>query len=146
MRAIVFIGIQATGKSTFFRERFFDECVRINLDMLKTRRREALLVNACVAARQPFVIDNTNPTIEDRARYLAVARAAGFDVTGYYFESKVADALARNEQREGARRVPRAGVLGTYNKLQLPSLAEGFSALFYVQLSNDGFTVKEWTP
>lgn len=146
MQAVVFIGIQGTGKSTFFAERFRDTHVRINLDMLKTRNREALLLNACLAGGQPFVVDNTNPAAEDRARYVSAARAAKFDVVGYYFESKISDAMARNEARDSSRRVPRAGVLGAYNRLQLPMLTEGFSALFYVQLSPDGFTVKDWSP
>ncbi|MBN1315005.1 MAG: hypothetical protein JXA42_06040 [Anaerolineales bacterium] len=37
MQAVIFIGIQATGKSTFFKERFFNTHVRISLDLLKTR-------------------------------------------------------------------------------------------------------------
>ena len=45
MEIILFIGIQATGKSSFFRERFFRTHVRVNLDMLKTRHREKLLVD-----------------------------------------------------------------------------------------------------
>ena len=146
MQAILFIGIQATGKSTFFRLKFADTHVRINLDMLKTRRRESLLLNACLEGRQPFVVDNTSPAKEDRERYIAAAREARFDVVGYYFESKIADALERNASRDESSRVPRAGVLGTYNKLQLPELSEGFSVLFYVQLSAGGFTVKEWSP
>jgi hypothetical protein len=36
MHAILLIGLQASGKSTFFRERFSDTHVRINLDMLRT--------------------------------------------------------------------------------------------------------------
>jgi predicted kinase len=59
MEAVIFIGIQGSGKSSFFRERFFDSHVRINLDMLRTRRREELLVSACLQGGQPFVIDNT---------------------------------------------------------------------------------------
>ena len=43
MEAVILIGIQGSGKSTFYRERFFDTHVRINLDMLKTRQREKLL-------------------------------------------------------------------------------------------------------
>jgi len=38
MEAVIFVGLQAAGKSTFYRERFFDTHVRINLDMLRTRR------------------------------------------------------------------------------------------------------------
>ena len=36
MEAVLFVGLQASGKSTFYRERFFRTHVRINLDMLKT--------------------------------------------------------------------------------------------------------------
>ena len=74
--AIIFIGIQGAGKSTFFRERFFDTHVRINLDMLRTRTREKALLEACLQSGQSFVVDNTNPLAEDRKRYLEPARAA----------------------------------------------------------------------
>ena len=67
MEAILFIGIPAVGKSTFYQERFFTTHVRINLDMLKTRAREFLLIHACLAGKQPFVVDNTNTLIRERA-------------------------------------------------------------------------------
>ncbi len=147
MESIIFVGIQATGKSSFFRERFSDTHVRVNLDMLKTRTRESILIRACVEAKQPFVVDNTNPTVAERGPYIAIARAAGFRVIGYYFASKVCDALLRNSARSLERQVPRVGVLGTFKKLQLPSLSEGFDQLFYVELSEPaGFTIKEWQP
>jgi predicted kinase len=44
MEAVILIGIQGSGKSTFCRERFFNTHIRINLDMLKTRHRERYLV------------------------------------------------------------------------------------------------------
>jgi predicted kinase len=34
METVILIGIQGSGKSTFYRERFFDTLVRINLDLL----------------------------------------------------------------------------------------------------------------
>jgi predicted kinase len=84
-QAVIFIGIPATGKSTFYREHFFRTHVRINLDMLKKREREELLVRACLEAGQSFVVDNTNPAAIDRTRYIAPAKAAGFTVEGYFF-------------------------------------------------------------
>ena len=39
MQAVIFIGIQGSGKTTFYRDRFFNTHFRINLDMLKTRHR-----------------------------------------------------------------------------------------------------------
>ena len=69
MEAVIFCGVQGSGKSTFYTDRLADSHVRINLDMLRTRRREQILLRACIEAKQPFVVDNTNPTIESRRRY-----------------------------------------------------------------------------
>lgn len=74
MEAVIFVGIQATGKSTFYVDRFFKTHVRINLDMLKTRHRERVLLDACLAAKQRFVVDNTNPTVADRSAYIQAAK------------------------------------------------------------------------
>jgi predicted kinase len=106
--------------------------------MLRTRHREQLLFAACLEARQPFVIDNTNPLPSDRARYIASARAAGFRVAAYFFETSLRDSIRRNNQREGKKKIPVAAVAGTYRKLQPPSLSEGFNALYIVTISPDG--------
>lgn len=146
MEAIFFIGIQATGKSTFFRQHFFATHVRINLDMLKTRNRERILLAACLEAKQPFVVDNTNLTREARTGYISQAKAAGFSVTGYYFKSDIQSALERNRQRSGKALIPEKGILGAHRKLELPRLDEGFDRLFYVEIGDDGqFLVKEWS-
>ena len=142
MEAILFIGIQASGKSTFFRERFFDTHVRINLDMLKTRNRERILVEACIAALQRFVVDNTNATAEERARYLAPARAAGFRTIGYFFEPDPHASVLRNEGRP--RQVPPRGIFGTLKRLEPLSPVEGFDELHRVRLSDGGFVVRPW--
>ncbi|HLL14839.1 MAG TPA: AAA family ATPase [Pyrinomonadaceae bacterium] len=145
MEAIIFIGIQGAGKSSFYKEQFFDTHVRINLDMLKTKHRQRLLLASCIEARQPFVVDNTNVTAEARAHFIATAKTAGFRVVGYYFRSDVKAALARNSRREGAARVPDKAILGTYKRLELPVSAEGFDSLYYVQVNEAGeFTVGEW--
>jgi predicted kinase len=142
MQAIVFCGIQGSGKSTFFRERFFDTHVRLNLDMLNTRNREDILLHACLAAQQPFVADNTNPTAKARGRYLRLARAAGFRCALYYFEASVEDALRRNAQRPEAMRVPDIAVQGTLAKLEVPTAAEGFDEGYRVRIGVGGFEVE----
>ena len=50
MEAVLLIGIQASGKTTFYLERFSRTHLRLNLDMLRTRRRERLLLAACLEA------------------------------------------------------------------------------------------------
>lgn len=138
MEAIIFVGLQASGKSSFYKDRFFNTHVRINLDMLRTRRREHLLLQACLAAKQPFVVDNTNPTTDERARYIGPARSAGFTVLCYYFQTQVSDTIARNNARQGKTRVPVVGIYGTAKKMQLPTLSEGIDALYYVRLDGAG--------
>ena len=145
MEAVLFIGIQGSGKSSFYKERFFNTHVRINLDMLKTKHRQQVIFNACLEAKQPFVVDNTNVTAQARAGFIIPAKAAGFRVIGYYFRSDVKAALLRNSQRAGIARVPDKALLGTYKQLQVPSLKEGFDALYYVRIGEAGeFLVEEW--
>lgn len=146
MELVLFIGVPATGKSSFYRERFVDSHLRLDLDMLRTRHRERVLFEACLAAKQSVVIDNCNATLTERARYIGPARAARFAVTGYYFRSCLADALARNAARSGRARIPDVGVRGTYGRLERPTLDEGFDALWYVSIGPDGFDVEAWQP
>jgi predicted kinase len=134
---IVFVGCQGAGKSTFYRERFFNTHVRVNLDLLKTRNRERLLVRACLDMQQRFVVDNTNPTADDRKRYFDFANGFGFKVIGYFFEATLDELLQRNAQRAGKEVVPEIGVRGTLKKLQRPTLAEGFDEIFQVNVLQD---------
>lgn len=143
MQVVLLIGIQATGKSSFCKRELFDTHLRINLDMLKTRNREKQLFELCLALKQRVVIDNTNPTEADRARYIAPAKAAGFEVVGYYFESKISDALQRNAAR--SRVVPERGVRAAASRLMVPRYGEGFDLLHHVRLSEEGFLVSHWT-
>lgn len=144
MEAIIFMGLQASGKSSFYRAKFIDTHIRLNLDMLKTRHREQILFNACLVAKQPFVIDNTNPTISDRQRYIIPAKQYKFTITGYYFQSSIEECKQRNSKREGKSKIPLVGILATYKKLQLPSYQEGFDRLYCVNVVKNFFLVKEW--
>jgi predicted kinase len=146
MEAIIFIGIPASGKSTFFRERFFDTHVRINLDMLRTRHRERTLLRWCIATQQRFVMDNTNTLAAERAYYIAPAKAAGFRIVGYLFKGQLGAALERNRERTGKARVPDKGIVAMYRRLQLPRTDEGFDQIFYVSIAEQHrFDVREWT-
>ncbi|KOR30157.1 kinase [Achromatium sp. WMS1] len=144
MEGVIFVGLQASGKSSFFRERFYTTHIRLNLDMLRTRHREAILLAACIKAKQPVVIDNTNPTIAERTKYIVAFKQAQFKVVGFYFQSKLNICLSRNRQRQGKARIPDAGIRGTYNRLNIPDVNEGFDELYYVSLINNQFIVRNW--
>jgi predicted kinase len=145
MQAIIFVGIQASGKSTFYSQQFATTHLCINLDMLKTRHREQRLLETCLEIGQQFVVDNTNPTPNDRLRYIQPAKLQNCQIVGYYFESKIINSIERNQHRPIEQQVPEKGIRGTHARLVIPKYDEGFDQLYYVRLLPDGgFDIAEW--
>lgn len=138
MEAIIFVGLQASGKTTFFKRNFFDTHLRLNLDMLKTRHRERLLFQACLESKTKFVIDNTNTLRAERERYIIEAKQAKFKVTAYFFLPDVDGCLRRNSTRNGKTIVPDKAILGTKKQMQYPQFDEGLDEIFTVEICKDG--------
>ncbi len=139
---VILVGIQGAGKTTFYRERFFDTHVRISLDLVKTRERERHLIAACLAVGQPFVIDNTNTLASDRAPYLAAAKQAGFRSIGYFFKTELRAAIARNNKRQPGK-IPVPAIIRSRKRMEPPTAAEGFDVLYTVTLDEENrFTVE----
>ena len=78
-KAIIFIGLQASGKSTFYHQRWEKDHVHINLDILHTRNKERLLLEDCLQKGRSFVVDNTNPAVADREKYILMAKEYGYE-------------------------------------------------------------------
>jgi predicted kinase len=131
MEAIVLCGLQGSGKTTLYRDRWLETHVRISMDLLRTRNREAELLDLCLRTRQPFVVDNTNPAPAERRRYVDPARAAGFRTIAYLVEVDPALAQGRNAERAAGRRVPDSGLRGTARRLIRPTPEEGFDELWH---------------
>lgn len=138
MQLIIFTGVQASGKSSYYLLNLYHSHLRINLDMLKTRHRENMIFEAALASKTKMVIDNTNPDRMSRARYIQRARDAGFEVHSYYFETDLSSSLERNRHRVGKANIPEVGVRATYKKLEIPKLDEGFDAIFKVKIIGNG--------
>lgn len=138
---IVLMGIQGSGKSEYYRQYLSQQYIRVNLDTLHTRAKERLLVSKCLETGTDFAVDNTNPTREDRARYIAAAKAAGYHIVGIFMESKLQECIRRNNLREGKACIPASAIAATSNKLELPSYDEGFDELYFV--ANDGVTMRK---
>ncbi|MBQ3377880.1 MAG: ATP-binding protein [Synergistaceae bacterium] len=137
------IGIQGSGKSTFC-GKFLNEAVRVNLDTLHTRNKEAAVIDECHRKGCDYVIDNTNPTREDRGRYISAAKSAGYRVVGYFMQSRLKDCISRNELREGKAKIPAHAIAATSNKLEMPSRSEGFDELYFVENNGKDIIIKEW--
>ncbi len=150
MELVILIGLQGAGKSSFYRARFAATHAWVSKDHFPNNRRPARrqrhLIEEALGAGRSVVVDNTNANQADRAELIALGRAFGARVVGYYFESRLNDCLERNRQRMGKRRVPDVALYATCKRLVAPSPAEGFDELFFVRLlGDDRFEVCEWT-
>jgi predicted kinase len=144
VEAIIFIGIQATGKSTFYKERFFNSHVRISLDLLNTKNKQNKFLQTCLDTQSKFVIDNTSPLQKDREGIIQAAKEKKYKIVGYYFNSSIQDAIERNNERKGKAKIPEIGIKGCYSKLQIPSYDEGFDELYYVSIQDGSFIISDW--
>jgi predicted kinase len=64
-KLIILIGLQAAGKTTFYRERFANGYTHISMDLLRNNphpaRRQAQLIEQALQADQSVVVENTTP-------------------------------------------------------------------------------------
>ncbi|HEY8935120.1 MAG TPA: AAA family ATPase [Cyclobacteriaceae bacterium] len=146
MQLIMFVGIPGCGKSTFYKERFFNSHLRLSLDLLNTRNKEQRFLSQALSLQQRVVVDNTNVLREERSKYITQAKQNRYEVIGYYFESILSDCLQRNEKRIGKDRIENVGVIAKFKQLQPPVLDEGFDKLYYVKIEGDQFNVKSIVP
>lgn len=140
----IIIGIQGSGKSSFYKKHLAQNYVRINLDTLGTREKEWELVKECFDKGYSLAIDNTNPTKYDREKYILLASVNGYKIIGYYMDSKFEDCIKRNNQRTGKEKVPLVAIRSTASKLQLPSYDENFDELYKVKNDGEEFIIKKW--
>jgi predicted kinase len=127
---IIFVGLQASGKSTYYHEHFAATHMHVSKDLMPTTRnrdeRQRQLIEAALKEGRSVVVDNTNPTPAVRAPLIELGRRHGARVLAYYFETTVKDSVARNRLREGKARVPDVAIFVTAKKMVPPGFQEGF--------------------
>ena len=140
---IILMGLPASGKSTFYLQKLaplgFEH---INLDTLRTRNRELLQIKEYLNNQVSFAVDNTNTLPQERARYIELAKAAGYRIAGYFLRRRVQECILNNEARE--RRVPVAAIAAMSARLVLPSKIEGFDALYFVNRTENKYEISPW--
>lgn len=147
---VVFAGLQASGKTTFYRERFAETHVHVSKDAWpnarKKEERQRRLIDEYLRAGRSVVVDNTNPTMAEREPLIAIGRALGVRVSCYTFVVTVEEALRRNTARKGRARIADVGIYTVAKRLLSPTAEEGFDTVFEVRVVGDQFVVVEIGP
>ncbi|ALG07451.1 ATP-binding protein [Kibdelosporangium phytohabitans] len=115
MRVAILIGLQASGKTTFYRRHLAETHAHVSKDNFpkggdRQKRRLGLIKEALEAGRDAAV-DNTNPSPAQWAPLIALARSFDAEVTAYWFPVDVEASIARNAAR--ASPVPDVGLFAT---------------------------------
>ena len=145
MQLVILCGLQASGKSTFRLERLPHHAIVSKDLMPNNRRREQRhrhLVAEALASGRSVVVDNTNPARADREPLLAIGRVHGAATAAYYFEADLSTCIERNAGRLGREAVRYVGVVGVARRLEPPTFAEDFDAIWQVRAVDGSFEVK----
>jgi predicted kinase len=147
---VILIGLPGAGKTTFYKRYFAGTHRHVSKDLWpnvsrRDARQQQVLLDA-FSRGESVLVDNTNPTRQDRARLISAAQAHSMRVVGYFFDVTPRDAVARNAGRSGTAKVPNVAIFATAKRLERPEPAEGFDQLFDVRLTPErSFTVVERT-
>lgn len=148
MEVAILIGLQAAGKSSFYRQRLAATHQQVSKDAFPRarhrQRRQLRLIGEALALGHDVAVDNTNPSRLEWQPIIDVARAHGARVVGYWFPPDPVGSLARNAEREGRARVPEVGLYSTLRDLRRPRQDDGFDVVRTVRFDGaGGFTVTE---
>jgi hypothetical protein len=102
MELVIFMGLQAAGKTTFYAQRFAATHTLVSKDLLRNNprpeRRRAQLIGEALAAGQSVVVDNTNATLVHRAELVALGHQNGALIVGYQTSRLRAPALRHGDE------------------------------------------------
>ncbi|MFD6948759.1 kinase [Nocardiopsis sp. TSRI0078] len=147
----LFVGLQASGKTTFYRARLAATHLHVSKDDFpnarRPQRRQMRMVHEALGAGLNVAVDNTNPSPEEWRPLIEAAREHGARVVGYWFPPDLPLTLERNAARRGRHRVPDVGVYATRKLLRRPSRADGFDEVHtVVSDGSGGFTTRQDRP
>jgi predicted kinase len=144
---VIFTGIPASGKTTYYLERLANTHVLISKDTWPNAKdkeqRQRALIDEHLRAGRSVVADNTSPSNLERGPLILIARALGAKVTSCFFVTTTQASLLRNAKREGKGRVPDVAIFTIAKRLVKPAASEGFDQRFEVRIEETGFVVKQ---
>lgn len=135
---VVMVGLQGCGKSTWVARHLAGTHEIVSKDHWPNARhreqRQLRVAGELLRAGRSVVVDNTNPSLDERAPLVALGHAHGATVRAVYVDVPLDICLARNAARSGRARVPVAGVLAARKRLVPPAGEEGFDRVEMVRV------------
>ena len=142
LELVLLVGLPASGKSTFYRERFAATHALVSKDAMpksaNKARRQRQEIEAALSEGRSVVVDNTNVSREERAAAIAAARPFGARIVVCHFAESVAACRERNDRREGTARVPLVALYAAAKRYQEPTIDEGIDAIHTVRMGAEG--------
>jgi predicted kinase len=133
----ILIGLPGAGKTTFYHAHLSATHALVSKDLFPkaSNRQHRMLrdIAAALDAGRSVAVDNTNPSRDDRAPIIELARARRARVIAYHVRATTREAVARNEKRTAGARVPKVAIFTVAKRLELPAVDEGFDAIRDVQ-------------
>ncbi|XP_043939340.1 bifunctional polynucleotide phosphatase/kinase [Protopterus annectens] len=136
---VVAVGYPASGKSSFFKDFLIsDGYVYVNRDTLGTWQKCVAGCEEALRNGKSVVVDNTNPDIESRSRYIECAKKAGVPCRCFLFTASKDLARHNNRFREmtytgkGHAHVSEMVFNSYKSKYVSPTLAEGFNEIIKI--------------
>jgi predicted kinase len=129
--------LQGSGKTTYFEKHFATTHAHVSRDVQGTSDLESAVVRDCIRSGRSFVVDNTNAKRATRAPYIQQAKAAGFQIRCYFFDTPVRTAIGRNNHRKDKKPIPVPAILRAAKALEPPTLDEGFDEIRTVEIGSD---------
>ncbi|XP_035894043.1 uncharacterized protein F21D5.5 [Anopheles stephensi] len=135
---IVMVGYPGAGKSHFVRQHLVTHGYEVvNRDTLGSWQKCVTHMEVSLRQGKRVVVDNLNPDVESRKRYLLVANRANIPVRCFLMDVSYKHARHNNEFREMTDRTHSTiseMVFNSYkSKFQPPTVAEGFTEIVKVR-------------
>ena len=146
---IINVGYPGSGKSFYTDSNIVNNgYIYVNQDTLKTQPKCLKMVVKACSEGSSVVVDNTNPSVEVRKKYIDIAKKYGYRIRCLYFDTSqnisMHNAYYRTMVTKGGRKAIPTIAYRVYNKKFVkPTVEEGFDEVdtitFKLQMSRKQF-------
>ena len=130
---VIFMGPHRSGKTFYFNWHYAGKFIHIHSDGNQAEKEEQMLVQECIDNGADFVIDNTNKTNAGRAKYIQSAKAAGYRIIGYLFNTQISESYEQYDPNYKPEQLYSKIMSADLSQFELPDDSEGFDELYYVE-------------